>query len=70
MRQETIWIDWLGNVRDTYGKIGTLITGPIARNGNVVYVVATSWGRVDFDWKDTLIQLHKGSEAIHFRGID
>jgi hypothetical protein len=51
MRQETIWIDWLGNVRNVSGKIGTLIAGPVARGGNVVYVVDTYEGRVDFDWR-------------------
>ncbi len=65
-----IWIGWLGHVHDETGRIGTLVCGPVARGNRVVYVVNSGPGTepTEYDWKDVLIQLTKGSEVIHFRG--
>lgn len=66
---KTLWIDWLGNVSDEHGKLGHLICGPVERDGSVVYVVTVNGTRMDVDWKDILIQLAKGSEVLHYRGL-
>lgn len=70
MATPTLWIDWLGRVHDTKGVVGTLVCGPIGREKTAVYVVKLIDGNHTVDWKDILIQLAKGGEVKHYRGLE
>ena len=63
-------INWLNVVIDENGnRVGILICGPMPDdNGSSYYIVQLYTGRKKIDYKDILLQRHKGGPAEHYSG--
>ncbi len=66
------WINWLNQITDNTGyNVGTMVCGPVPDdNGSAYYVIRlrNGHGPIRVDYKDILIQRHKGGSAEHYSG--